>query len=78
MTIILALVTFYVILKLAGCFFKIFGKLIGFTFGLIGYILMGVLAITVFGLATFVAPIIILVGIISLIALIINKSKNVL
>lgn len=76
MTILLSIIVFACVLKLTGFFFKLFGKIIGLAFGLIGYILMGVLAVTVFGLATIFAPIIIIVGICAVIALIAGLAKK--
>ena len=64
---ILILILFLVVFfKLVGLFLKIFGKILGIMFSLLGYIILGVVAVYVIGFAFFVLPVIILVGIISI------------
>ena len=66
---ILILILFLVVFfKLVGLFLKIFGKILGIMFSLLGYIILGVVAVYVIGFAFFVLPVIILVGIISILA----------
>ena len=49
--------------KILGFIFKIFGKLLGCIFGLMGYVIIGILAITILGLAIAAFPVIVVVGI---------------
>lgn len=64
------------LLKCTDFMFRLFGKLLGFVFGAIGYVIVGALAITVLGFATIVGPIVIVAGIISVIALIARLSSK--
>ena len=68
LSIIFTIFLLWGVFKLTGLIFKICGKLIGGIFGLIGYILIGVLAITVFGIAVAFVPILIVVGIVAIVA----------
>lgn len=54
--------------KVTGFVFHIVGKLLGFIFGIAGWLILAGLAVTVFGLAVFCVPIILIVGCIALIA----------
>ena len=64
---ILILILFLVVFfKLVGLFLKIFGKILGIMFSLLGYIILGVVAVYVIGFAFFVLPVIIVLGIISI------------
>ena len=56
-----------VLFKVTGFMFRIAGKLLGGILGIIGWLILGGLAISVFGLALFVLPIILIVGIVALI-----------
>ena len=64
---ILILILFLVVFfKMVGLFLKIFGKILGIMFSLLGYIILGVVAVYVIGFAFFVLPVIIVLGIISI------------
>ena len=76
LAVILTILLFGSVLKLTGFFLKLFGKLIGVAFGLIGYIIVGVLAVTVLGLATVIAPILIGIGIVAIVMLVIGAAKK--
>lgn len=67
-TLIFAL-SLVVLFKLTGLFFKIFGKLIGFILGIVGFCILGALVISSAGVVlTFVAiPILAVVGVASLV-----------
>ena len=63
---ILITILFIVILfKLTGCMFHIAGKLLGWLLGGIGWLILAVLAISVIGLAVYVLPIILIIGLIA-------------
>lgn len=49
--------------KVCGFFLKIFGKILGGIFSIIGYLLIGILAVSVFGIAVAVLPVILVVGV---------------
>ena len=55
-----------ILVMVTGFLFHIAGKLLGGIFGIIGWLILGGLAISVFGLALFVFPIILIVGIVAL------------
>lgn len=64
----LALIFFIVILfRLTVFFFQIVGKILGGIFSVIGWLVLGGLAVTIFGLAFFVLPIVLIIGVIALI-----------
>lgn len=67
LSILFTLFLLWGVFKLTGLIFKICGKLIGGLFGLVGYILVGVLAIAGFGIAMAFVPVIITVAIIAII-----------
>ena len=54
--------------KLTGLFFRAVGTLLGWILGGIGWLILAVLAISVIGLAVYVLPIILIIGLIALIA----------
>lgn len=53
--------------KLTGAIFHVAGKILGGVLGLIGWLILGGLAVTLFGLALYVLPIILIIGVIALI-----------
>ncbi len=57
-----------ILFKITLFMFRIVGKILGGILGVIGWLILGGLAITVFGLALFALPIILIVGIVALIA----------
>lgn len=65
---LLLLIAFVVILfKLTGILFRIIGRVLGGILGVVGWLFLGGLAVTVFGFALFVLPIVLIVGVIALI-----------
>ena len=52
-----------VIFKLTGFVLRIAGRLLGGILGIIGYLILGGLAITALGLAVFALPVILLIGV---------------
>lgn len=57
-----------ILFKITLFMFRVVGKILGGILGVIGWLILGGLAITVFGLALFALPIILIVGIVALIA----------
>ena len=49
--------------------FSIVGKVLGLVFGIIGYVLIGVLSVAAFGMAIIFLPIIVILGIVGIGAL---------
>ncbi len=64
---LIVILVMVVLFKVTGFMFHIAGKLLGGILGIIGWLILGGLAISVFGLALFVLPIILIVGIVALI-----------
>jgi hypothetical protein len=54
--------------KITGFVFHIVGKMLGFIFGIAAWLILAGLAVTVFGLAMFCVPVILIVGCLALIA----------
>ena len=67
--IIIVIAAMVILFKITAFILKIIGKAIGLVFGLIGYILLGVLAVFAFGMAMIFLPIIVICGLGSIIAL---------
>lgn len=57
-----------ILFKITIFMFHIAGKILGGILGVVGWLILGGLAITVFGLALFALPIILVVGIVALVA----------
>ena len=53
--------------KFTGWTIKTCGKLIGITFGLAGAVIVGIIGISIIGLAAFMLPILVIAGIIGII-----------
>ena len=66
LSLLIVILVMVVLFKVTGFMFNIAGKLLGGIFGIIGWLILGGLAISVFGLALFVFPIILIVGIVAL------------
>lgn len=62
------------IFKVSFCFLGIFGRLIGGLLGIVGYILLGILAITVFGIGFIALPVILVIGVLSIVGLIFKAA----
>ena len=54
--------------KVTGFFFRVCGKILGFVFSGVGYLVLGFLAVGVFGIALFIIPVIFIAGIVSICA----------
>lgn len=54
--------------KITGFVFHIVGKMLGFIFGIAAWLILAGLAVTLFGLAMFCVPVILIVGCLALIA----------
>lgn len=67
MGIIITIITILLAFKLTGLVFKLLGKMLGVTFGLIGYLIIGVVGVTIFGFAIAFIPIILVIAIISIV-----------
>ena len=52
--------------KLTLFTFRVVGKVIGWAWGILGWLIVGILAVTVCGLAIFFLPIILIVGLFSI------------
>lgn len=52
--------------KATGLIFGIFGRLLGLIFSIIGYVLIGAIALSLIGLVALVIPIVIIAGVISI------------
>ncbi|MCC6094182.1 MAG: hypothetical protein LIV24_04035 [Eubacterium sp.] len=66
-SLIIVILMVIALFKLTGFVFHIIGKLLGGIFGILGWLILGGLAVTVFGLAFFVLPIILIIGCIAVI-----------
>lgn len=73
--IILTVLIMALAFKVFGFVLKICGKLLGGILSVIGYVLIGIFAVAVLGLATFVIPIVIIVGLAATIGCIVAKAK---
>ena len=62
MGIIIIIAAMLILFKITAFILKIIGKVIGIVFGLVGYILLGVLAFFAFGMAMIFLPIIVVCG----------------
>lgn len=58
--------------KVCGWCLGLCGKLLGGIFSLVGYLIIGVIAVTVFGFAIVAIPIIFIIGLVTVIALIVR------
>ena len=54
--------------KLTGLVFSFFGKLLGLVFSGIGYFFVGILAIGMIGMAIVIIPLVVIIGISSIVA----------
>ena len=70
MGIIIVVAAMLILFKITAFVLKIIGKVFGFVFGLIGYILLGVLAVFAFGMAMVFLPIIVICGLGGIFALV--------
>jgi hypothetical protein len=61
---ILFVVAFF---KITGLMFRVIGKVLGCLFGIFGWLFLAGLAVTVFGLAVFAIPVILIIGGVALI-----------
>ena len=70
MGIIIVVAAMLILFKITAFILTIIGKVFGFVFGLIGYILLGVLAVFAFGMAMVFLPIIVICGLGGILALV--------
>lgn len=70
MGIIFTILMVCLLFKICGWMLKLCGKILGAAFSLIGYLIVGVIAFAGFGLAIIVIPIVLIVGIATVIGLI--------
>ena len=54
--------------KFTGLLFHIVGKVLGGILGIIGWLILGVIAVSLLGLALYIVPIVLIVGVIALVA----------
>ena len=64
---LIVIVLMVALFKVTGFIFHVAGKLLGGILGIIGWLILGGIAVTIFGLALFVVPIILIVGIVALV-----------
>lgn len=64
---LIVIILMVALFKVTGFIFHIEGKLLGGILGIIGWLILGGIAVTIFGLALFVVPIILIVGIVALV-----------
>ncbi len=69
MEMIVIVLMLFLMLKITGFLFKIAGRVIGFVFGIIGSVFIGVLSVAAFGLALVFLPVIAVLGIVGIMAL---------
>ncbi|MCR5502989.1 MAG: hypothetical protein K6F53_08265 [Lachnospiraceae bacterium] len=67
MGMIVMLIAMVALFKVTGFCLKICGKLMGAVFSFAGYLLLATLGVTIFGLALAVIPIILVVGILTIV-----------
>ena len=70
MAYIIFLLLVFFLLGITAKVFFFFGKVLGFIFTLAGYLFVGILGVVGLGLAVFVIPVLLVVGVISLLKLI--------
>ena len=54
--------------KFTGFLFHIVGKVLGGILGIIGWLILGVIAVSILGLALYIVPIVLIVGVVALVA----------
>ncbi|MCQ2481904.1 MAG: hypothetical protein MJ153_00230 [Clostridia bacterium] len=69
LSILLVVFLMGIVFRLSWFLFKFCGKLLGFLLGSVGFVIIGILAVTVISLAFFALPIILILGIAGLIGL---------
>lgn len=67
LTLIIVILFIVGLFKLTGFVFHIAGKLLGGILGIIGWLILGGIAVTLLGLAVYALPIILIIGIVALI-----------
>ena len=72
--ILILVLMLFVLFKITGFFFHVAGAVLGCIFGIIGYVLLGALYVTAFGMAIVFLPVILLIGIVGIAALIANPA----
>lgn len=70
MGIIFTILMICVLFKVCGWILKLCGKILGAAFSLVGYLIVGIIAVAGFGVAIIIIPIVLIVGIATVIGLI--------
>ena len=68
MGIVFTIIGLVILWKVTWFFIKMLGKLIGAAFSLFGYLLLGVLSVAGFGLAVIAVPVILIIGVVTVIS----------
>ena len=56
--------------KICGWMLKLCGKILGAAFSIVGYLIVGIVAVAGFGVAIMVIPIVLIIGIVTIIGLV--------
>jgi len=67
LSLLIVILTIVILFKLTGFAFHIAGALLGGIFSVLGWLILAVLAVSAFGLALFIVPVILIAGVIALI-----------
>ena len=67
MPFLIFVVLMWLIMKCTGLLFRIIGKAFSLTFGVLGYLLLGVIAIVGFGVSILAGAVVVIAGILALI-----------
>ncbi len=63
MTLLIVIFLLWLFFTITGFAFRIAGKLFGFILDIIGYAILGILAVSVLGFAVYALPVLLLIGI---------------
>lgn len=63
LTLLVVIFLLWLFFNITGFAFRIAGKILGFFLSLIGYVILGILAISVLGFTVYVLPVFLLIGI---------------
>ena len=67
MPFLIFVVLMWLIMKCTGLLFRIIGKALSLTFGVLGYLLLGVIGIVRFGISILAGAVVVIAGILALI-----------
>ena len=68
MGIILTILMLVLFFKITGFILKVLGAILGAVLSLLGYLLIGVIGVVLFGLAIFIIPVCLVVGLIAIVS----------